>query len=71
MITICKATTSHLNDLILLFDIYRIFYEKKSGLNGAKKFLKQRLTKKQNVVFTVYKDSKAVGFASPTRAILL
>ena len=38
MITICKATTSHLNDLILLFDVYRIFYEKKSGLNGAKNF---------------------------------
>ena len=41
MITICEATTSHLNDLTLLFDVYRIFYEKESVLNGAIEFLKQ------------------------------
>ncbi len=63
MITIFKATTRHLNDLTLLFDAYRIFYKKESDLDGAKEFLKQRLTKKQSVVFMAYEGPKAAGFA--------
>lgn len=62
MITIFKATTRHLNDLTLLFDAYRIFYKKESDLDGAKEFLKQRLTKKQSLVFMAYEGPKAVGF---------
>ena len=70
MITIFKATTRHLNDLTLLFDAYRIFYKKESDLNGAKEFLKQRLTKKQSDVFMAYEGPKAAGFTQLYRAIL-
>lgn len=62
MITICKATTSQLDDLAPLFDAYRVFYKKKTNIKGAKEFLKQRLAKKQSVIFIAYEDSKAVGF---------
>ena len=64
MITICKATTSQLDELSPLFDAYRVFYNKKTNLKGAKEFLKQRLTKKQSVIFMAYEGSKAVGFTT-------
>ena len=51
MITICKATTSHLNDLILLFDVYRIFYEKKIRPKRSKKIFKTTLNQKTKCCF--------------------
>ena len=38
MITICKATTSQIDDLANFFDAYRVFYKKKTNLKGAKNF---------------------------------
>lgn len=43
--TIIKAEIQHLNDLIPLFDSYRIFYRQRSNLVAAKQFLKARLVK--------------------------
>lgn len=60
--TIIKAEIQHLNDLVPLFDAYRIFYRQESDLNAAKAFLKERLEKQDTVIFIAYSEDKAVGF---------
>lgn len=49
--TIRKATLQDLEPLSLLFDGYRVFYEKDSDLEGAKTFLKDRMTNKDSDIF--------------------
>lgn len=53
-------------DVVSLFDQYRIFYEKESDPAGARAFLKERLAKKESVIIAAYAtiDGKetAVGF---------
>jgi GNAT superfamily N-acetyltransferase len=51
MINIRQATISDLEGLAILFDQYRIFYQKPSDLAGAKNFLKARIEKNESVIF--------------------
>ena len=62
MYTLQKATPEHLEKLAPLFDAYRVFYKKESDLKAAKKFLEERLSKNESVVFMVYEGEKALGF---------
>ena len=57
-----QATTVHLDDLILLFDAYRVFYRQPSNLEAARDFLKERLTKQDSVIYIAYINDVAVGF---------
>jgi GNAT superfamily N-acetyltransferase len=61
--TIIKANIDHLEDLIPLFDDYRMFYEQSSDKKGAKHFLLERLKNKDAVIFIAYSNDKAIGFA--------
>ncbi len=60
--TILQATIDHLNDLVPLFDGYRIFYRQKSNPKAAKDFLYKRLTKNDTIIYIAYIDKKAIGF---------
>lgn len=60
--TIIKAEIQHLNDLIPLFNGYRMFYKQKDDLKGAKAFLKERLEKHDTIIYIAYIEDKAVGF---------
>ncbi|NMH89472.1 GNAT family N-acetyltransferase [Flavivirga algicola] len=60
--TIIQATTEHLDDLVPLFDGYRVFYRQTSNLNSVKAFLKDRLTKQDSVIYIAYINDIAVGF---------
>ncbi len=60
--TIIKADIQHLDDLVPLFDGYRIFYRQESNLEAAKDFLKERLTKQDTIIYIAYVDDKSVGF---------
>ena len=62
MYTLQKTTPEHLEKLAPLFDAYRVFYKKESDLKAAKKFLEERLSKNESVIFMVYDGEKAVGF---------
>lgn len=62
MYTLIQANLNHLDDLAVLFDVYRVFYKKETDLDAAKKFLRERLANDQSVIFMVYNDSRAVGF---------
>ncbi|WP_339894313.1 GNAT family N-acetyltransferase [uncultured Algibacter sp.] len=60
--TIIQATTEHLDDLIPLFDGYRVFYRQPSNIKDVRAFLKERLTKQDSVIYIAYLDAIAVGF---------
>jgi GNAT superfamily N-acetyltransferase len=60
--TIINAQIEHLEDLIPLFDGYRIFYKQDSNLSAEKHFLLERLKNKDSIIFIAYQKNIAVGF---------
>ncbi|KAA0965717.1 GNAT family N-acetyltransferase [Sporosarcina sp. ANT_H38] len=60
--SILKATVSDLDSLAELFDLYRLFYQQKSDLSGARKFIKERLHNEESVIFIAYDGSDSIGF---------
>lgn len=59
---ITKASIEHINELVTLFDAYRIFYEQTSDLKKAKRFLIDRFEQNESVIYIAFIDNKAVGF---------
>lgn len=59
---IFQATTDHIDDVALLFNCYRIFYEQESNYNAAKEFIKERFERQDSVIFLATKDNKPVGY---------
>ncbi|MBD7984378.1 GNAT family N-acetyltransferase [Sporosarcina sp. Sa2YVA2] len=57
-----QATIEDLEGVSNLFNSYRMFYEKPSDLEGAKKYIKERLENEESVIFVVKNDQKYVGF---------
>lgn len=57
-----KAAMNDLESLTELFDLYRVFYEQESDLEGAREFLKARLVNEESVVFLAVEGSNPVGF---------
>ena len=60
--TIKQATLNELDTLAELFDLYRLFYEQESSIEGAREFLKERLINKESVVFLAFDEKSPVGF---------
>lgn len=60
--TIIQASVKHLDDLVPLFDRFRIFHKQPSDLNSVKGFLKERLTKQDSVINIAYIKDIPVGF---------
>jgi ribosomal protein S18 acetylase RimI-like enzyme len=46
-----EATLNDIPQLAILFDEYRVFYDKESDTSGAVDFLKERLKNKESVIF--------------------
>ena len=62
MIQIKRAHQGRLNELVHLFDAYRMFYKKESNLEGAKHFLSERMQQKESIIFVALMEEKLVGF---------
>ena len=60
--TIIQSQIEHLDDLAPLFDAYRVFYKQCSNLERATRFLKDRITKKDSIIYIAYIETVAVGF---------
>lgn len=61
--TIRDLHEKDLDQLIVLFDAYRVFYRKESNINGAKEFLSERIKQKESVIFVCEnEDKQLVGF---------
>ncbi|MGE6415595.1 GNAT family N-acetyltransferase [Planococcus kocurii] len=57
-----QATIEDLEGVSNLFNSYRMFYENPSDLEGAKKYIKERLKNEESVIFVVKNNQKYVGF---------
>lgn len=53
------AGFEHLEILAALFDEYRVFYQQPSDLEGARKFLRDRLIHRDSVIFLALADGEA------------
>lgn len=62
MIKIRKASLSDLDQLVPLFDAYRVFYEQTSDVKSARTFLHERISKNQSTILIGEKDGTAIGF---------
>lgn len=63
MIKIVTASIKDLFEVTPLFDQYRVFYKQESDIEGARKFLTERLNKNESIIFLAYYQNKAAGFA--------
>ena len=57
-----RAVQEDLNQLAILFDEYRQFYDSSSDIQQSYHFLKQRFDNQQSVIFIHVKDEKFTGF---------
>jgi ribosomal protein S18 acetylase RimI-like enzyme len=58
-----EATLNDIEQLAILFDAYRVFYEKESDIAGAIQFLKERLSNKESVIYIAFdRDNNFTGF---------
>ncbi|WP_042536185.1 GNAT family N-acetyltransferase [Oceanobacillus oncorhynchi] len=56
------STMEDLDGVPNLFNLYRVFYEQTSDIEGAKAYIKQRLEHKGSVIFMVRDHQMYVGF---------
>ncbi|WP_134089990.1 GNAT family N-acetyltransferase [Olivibacter sp. XZL3] len=61
--TIKQATPNELEDCAYLFNEYRIFYKAESAIQKAKEFIGDRLEAKDSIIFLLYRNKAALGFA--------
>ncbi len=59
---IIKAEKKHINDVSVLFNLYRQFYKYESDLQKSNKYIKERISKKESIIFLCYYDKEATGF---------
>ena len=63
MVKVERAHLKNLNELALLFDKYRVFYNRESDIDAAKFFLRERMETKESVIFvSVNDETKMTGF---------
>lgn len=55
--------STHIDKLIILFDQYRVFYNKEKDLDKAREFLLERIKNKDSIIYMVLnEESNPVGF---------
>ncbi len=63
MASILQATQQHLEALVLLFDAYRVFYQKPSDPEAARRFLTMLFEQGDSIIYLAEADNGAfVGF---------
>lgn len=60
--TIRQAASGDLEALVPLFDAYRVFYRRASDPEAARNFLRDRLERKESVVFLAFDGADAIAF---------
>jgi GNAT superfamily N-acetyltransferase len=62
MIEIRNAVADNVPGLAILFDNYRVFYQKPTDVLLAKEFLKERIENKESVIFISFEEKQMTGF---------
>lgn len=55
-------TLANVQDVVTLFDAYRVFYEQESNVSAANQFLESRITNEESIIFMALKGDIPVGF---------
>jgi ribosomal protein S18 acetylase RimI-like enzyme len=61
-VEVFRATMDDLDGVFDLFNLYRMFYKQDSDLNGAKRYIKERIESNESIIFVVKDKEKYVGF---------
>ncbi|MGA7861459.1 MAG: GNAT family N-acetyltransferase [Thermoplasmata archaeon] len=71
-IRVVRATLQDIDRLVPLFGAYREFYRRPADPDGSRRFLTERLTRGESVVFLAEDHTRALGFTQlyPTYASL-
>lgn len=59
---VIRATELHTNEVAVLFDAYRGYYDQAPDFKGALAFITQRIEQKDSVIFVVLKGDEIIGF---------
>ena len=59
---ILEASSEHLDVLVPLFDSYRVFYRRPSDRAGARRFLADRMARKESVIYLAIVETAGAGF---------
>lgn len=62
MIQIITANERHISNVAPLLDAYRVFYDQKSDLTAAKRFLEERFAKGETTIFLALDEDRPIGF---------
>ena len=61
-IQLIQAELQHIDAVAEVFDAYRQYYGQVSDIEGARKFLSERIVNKESVIFLALEDSQPLGF---------
>lgn len=59
---VIQATELHTNEVAVLFDAYRSYYDQAPDFKGALDFITQRIAQKDSVIFVALLDAEIIGF---------
>ena len=60
---IIQVTLEHLDEIVPLFEAYRVWYKKPANELKTRQFLAERILKKESIIFLIYTEGGlAVGF---------
>jgi ribosomal protein S18 acetylase RimI-like enzyme len=59
---VIRATELHTNEVAVLFDAYRGYYDQAPDFKGALAFITERITQKDSVLFVVLQGEEIIGF---------
>lgn len=59
---VIQATELHTNEVAVLFDAYRSYYDQAPDFKGALDFVTERIAQKDSVIFVALKDAEIIGF---------
>ena len=61
ILKIFHATIEDLDGVSHLFNLYRMFYQQEADIEGAKAYIKERIERKDSVIFVVKDEQNYVG----------
>ncbi|MGN7820968.1 GNAT family N-acetyltransferase [Chitinophaga sp. 22536] len=60
---VVQASTMHTNEVAVLFDAYRSYFDQAPDFKGALAFISERFKQQDSVIFVAFEKDEIVGFA--------
>ena len=59
---VVQATELHTNEVAVLFDAYRSFYDQDPDFKGALAYITDRVIKKDSIIYVAMEEAEIIGF---------